>query len=151
MSIDIEEMRIDDYDEVLRLWRASEGVSLQAADSREGIERYLARNPGMCFTAREDGRVVGAVLSGHDGRRGYLHHLAVATEARGRGIASELVRRCREALLAEGIDRCHLFLLRSNTEGATFWLNRGWRTRTEIALMTRDLEPMDADISGIER
>ena len=89
----IREMTMADYDGVMELLRASEGVVIRGADSREGVARYQARNPGFSFVAVDGGAVVGCVLGGHDGRRGYLNHLAVAAVCRGRGIGRALVER----------------------------------------------------------
>lgn len=139
MSIEIREMNITDYDEAIALWRASEGVGLSTADTREAIARYLARNPGMSFVGHQDGRLVGAVLCGHDGRRGYLHHLAVAVECRGQGLGKALVERCLNALSAEGIDKCHLFVYKTNDSGRTFWRKTGWFDRDTLVLMSKDI------------
>lgn len=135
-------MTIADYEDAIALWQGCDGIGLSAADSREAIARYLARNPGMSFVAREaDGRLVGAVLCGHDGRRGYLHHLAVAPGSRKHGLGRALVERCMDALLREGIDRCHLFVFRDNTPGQAFWLSTGWNERKTLVILSRDIEP----------
>lgn len=139
MSDPITPMTMAHYDEVIALWRVSEGIGLSDADSRENIARYLGHNAGMSFVARENGRIIGAVLCGHDGRRGYLHHLAVAAPYRRRGIGQALVGRSLEALRAAGITKCHLFLFRANPAGEAFWTSIGWKDRTEIRLMSRDI------------
>ena len=138
--IELHTMSMADYDEALALWQATEGLGLSAADSREAITRYLARNPGMSFVARADGgELVGAVLCGHDGRRGYLHHLVVRPDYRGHGLGRDLAEHCLAALRAEGIDKCHLFVKRSNIAGQTFWQRTGWTERSLI-LMSKDIE-----------
>lgn len=138
--IEIQTMTIADYDDALALWKGTEGLGLSAADSREAITRYLARNPGMSFVARsDDGTLAGAVLCGHDGRRGYLHHLAVRSDCRGLGLGRALAERCLEALRAEGIDKCHLFVKRANIAGQSFWQRIGWMERN-LVLMSRDIE-----------
>lgn len=135
-------MTIADYEDTIALWQRCDGIGLSAADSREAIARYLARNPGMSFVARDtDGRLVGAVLCGHDGRRGYLHHLAVAPGSRKHGLGRALVERCMDALLQEGIDKCHLFVFRDNTAGQAFWLSTGWNERKTLVILSRDIEP----------
>src|SRR5262245_20023170 len=96
------------YDEAVDLWAGSEGVPLRALASRGDVERYLKLNPGRSFVARSGGRMVGAVLAGHDGRRGILNHLAVAADCRRLGIGRVLALKCAEALAAEGIDKCHV-------------------------------------------
>jgi ribosomal protein S18 acetylase RimI-like enzyme len=138
--MNITEMAMTDYEEAYALWQACEGIGLSAADAPERIARYLARNPGMSFTARDvHGRLVGTVLCGHDGRRGYLHHLAVDAGSRGQGIGRALVARSIAALRAEGIDRCHLFVYRKNQGGRAFWRNIGWEERVTLAIMSYDV------------
>lgn len=92
--IEIRELAILDYDAVMTLWRETPGVGLSAADNREAIAAYLLRNPGLSFAAWDGPRLVGAVLCGHDGRRGYLHHLAVAPAYRRQHLGFELAERC---------------------------------------------------------
>lgn len=138
--VEVRVLTIDDYEEVIALWRSSEGVGLSAADSRESIGRYLDRNPGMSYVARtENGELVGAVLCGHDGRRGYLHHLAVDAGWRGQGIGRKLVDHCMDALQAEGIGKCHLFVFHANDTGRAFWKRTGWVERTNLLIMSKDL------------
>jgi ribosomal protein S18 acetylase RimI-like enzyme len=138
-TITLREMEVDDYEDAFALWQVTEGIGLSEADSREAIARYLARNPGLSFVARaEDGTLAGAVLCGHDGRRGYLHHLAVRTGCRGQGLGRVLVDHCLAALQAEGIDKCHLFVKRNNPSGLEFWKKIGWSERSLI-LMSKDV------------
>src|SRR4051794_22337560 len=94
MRSNIRPMKLTDYDQVLRLWQNSEGVGLNESDTRLAIALYLKRNRGMSFVARDGKFLVGAVLCGHDGRRGYLHHLAVAPTHRRKGLGTKLVERC---------------------------------------------------------
>jgi N-acetylglutamate synthase len=100
--IEISFFRLTDYDEVMALWSCTDGLTLRDADSRDAIARYLAHNPGLSFVARDGGRLVGAVLAGTDGRRGYLQHLAVAPSHRGRGLGRGLAERAMLALRAAG-------------------------------------------------
>ncbi len=95
---DITPFQPSDYEEAIALWQRTEGVTLRSADSSEAVLRYLKRNPGSSFVAREHDTLVAAVLGGHDGRRGYLHHLAVAPTHRGRGIGRALAERVLTAL-----------------------------------------------------
>ena len=139
MTVDIAEFTMRDYDEAIALWRRSQGVSLRGADGRDAIERYLRRNPGLSFVARADGALVGAVLCGHDGRRGYLHHLAVAEAHRGQGIGSALAERCLAALRSLGIEKCHLFVVRDKADARGFWRRAGWEERTDVQLMSRTM------------
>ena len=137
MSVEIRELSMADYAEVIALWRQSEGIGLSRADEPERIAAYLERNPGMSFTAWEEGVLLGAALAGHDGRRGYLHHLAVRPERRGQGIGRALSSRCLGALRAAGIEKCHLFVFRQNQAGVAFWKNIGWQERVELVLMSK--------------
>lgn len=140
MDYSIEPFTMQDYAPVFALWRETEGVGLSSADEPEQIAAYLARNPGMSFVARCGGEVVGAVLCGHDGRRGLLHHLAVRSDCRRQGIGAMLVERCLEALHSQGIDKCHLFVFRSNQSGIAFWRSQGWEERLTLVLMSHDTD-----------
>ena len=129
-------MAIEDYDDVVSLWEAAEGVGLSDADSRESTAAYLAHNPGLSFAAHDEGQLVGAVLCGHDGRRGYVHHLAVRRSHRRRGIGRTLADRCLAALRREGIHKCHLFVFSENREAVAFWRKIGWTQRIELVMMS---------------
>jgi len=135
----IEPMAAADFEEVLRLWRNTEGVGLTDSDSPANLAAYLERNPGLSFVAREEGRIIGAVLCGHDGRRGYLHHLAVERECRRRGIGSRLVDACLERLATLGMLKCNIFLYAHNGEGRLFWESRGWVTREDLQILQKTL------------
>ena len=137
MSIVMREMTIQDYDEVLALWQTSEGVGLSDADSEESIVRYLARNPGLSFVARDREHLVGTVLCGHDGRRGYIHHLAVSESHRHQGLGRALVGRCLSALRRAGIDKCHIFVFGDNQDTVAFWKSIGWTQRIELIMMSQ--------------
>jgi putative acetyltransferase len=140
VNIKIASLTIAAYDDVLALWRQCEGIGLSEADSREDIRAYLQRNPGMSFLATADGAVVGAVLCGHDGRRGYLHHLAVDPRFRRHGIGRQLVDRCLGALQQAGIQKCNLFIFNRNRDGIAFWKDVGWTPRTDISVISKSVE-----------
>ena len=127
-------MTLDDYDDVIALWQSESAILLREADSRENLARYLERNPGMSFVAREADRLIGAVLCGHDGRRGYLHHLVVDPGFRRQGVGTVLYRRCLKALEKEGILKCHLFVFQENEAAKRFWERCGWQRRTDSQL-----------------
>ena len=133
----IDDLTAADYEPALALWNAAPGV--RANESREEFGRILARNEGLSAAARAGGRLVGAVLACHDGRRGYLYHLAVDPAWRRRGIAQQLVERCLAKLAGEGIARCSIHLIAGNEDGAAFWKQTGWRERTDLVIMARDL------------
>jgi putative acetyltransferase len=122
----IDVMKLSDFAAVSRLWRSSEGIGLNESDTRANIAIYLKRNPQMSFVARKGRTIVGAVLCGHDGRRGYLHHLAVAKIHRSNGIGKMLVEASFSALSRAGITRCNIYLFNSNTAGEAFWNHNGW-------------------------
>ena len=141
MRHQIEPMSIDDYDEVFALWQSAEGVGLGESDTRRAMAGYLKRNPGMSFVARCAGELAGAVLCGDDGRRGYLHHLAVAPRHRRNGLGRKLVARCPAALRRRGILKCNIFLYADNVTGKRFWKKNGWTKRPDILLMQTSLAP----------
>lgn len=127
-------MTIKDYEAAIALWSESKGVKLRDADSREGIDKYLLRNPGLSFVAEVEGELVGTIMAGHDGKRGYVQHLLVADSHRRLGIASQLVSLCLEALKNEGILKSHLMILPENEAAQNFWANQGWAYRSDILL-----------------
>jgi ribosomal protein S18 acetylase RimI-like enzyme len=134
-------MSMADYDEVLCLWRNAEGVGLNESDTRPAIANYLRRNRGMSFVAREGGTLVGAILCGHDGRRGYLNHLAVAPSHRRLGLGTKLVAACLARLKRLGILKCNLFLFADNARGERFWRANGWKKRLDLCLVQKNLGP----------
>ena len=144
MEVDIRAMTIDDYDEVFALWQAVEGIGLHPdeCDSRGGVTRYLARNPATCFVARNGAELIGAVMCGHEGRRGYLNHLAVAGGYRRQGIGKALVAQCTAALKEEGIAKCNLFVFADNAAAMAFWERTGWRCYDDFGVkaMTFNIE-----------
>ncbi|RMF09663.1 MAG: GNAT family N-acetyltransferase [Candidatus Neomarinimicrobiota bacterium] len=132
-------MKIQDYADVYRLWDSLPGIGLSEADQQPAIQTYLNHNAGLSQVAVQDNRVVGAVLCGHDGRRGYLHHLAVAPEVQRQGIGRALLRTCLERLRRLGIQKCHIFLIPDNREGQVFWEQNGFYLRHDLQLMSCDL------------
>ena len=140
MKISISPFSIDAYEKIMDLWTQSRGVGLSKADSKESIRAYLERNPGLSLIAKDpEGNIVGAVLCGHDGRRGYIHHLAVHPNCRRQGIGRSLIRECLSRLHEVGIQKCHLFIFKENKEGAEFWKYLGWTDRKDIGVMSKDI------------
>jgi N-acetylglutamate synthase len=127
-------LSIADHAALMELWRSCDGVLLRDADSPQNMEKYLRRNPGLSFVAAAEGAIVGSLMAGHDGRRGYIQHLAVATGLRRQGIAGRLLELCLEALKREGIEKSHVHVLHSNHVGNDFWSRRGWIHRAEIEM-----------------
>jgi ribosomal protein S18 acetylase RimI-like enzyme len=132
-------MTTDDLPEVLAFWTTIDGIGLNESDTLECLEAYLSRNVRLSCVARDSDCLIGAVLCGHDGRRGYLHHLAVAPSHRRQHIGTDLVERCLRSLAAIGIQKCNIFVCADNDEGANFWLKTGWHRRNDLKLMQRPL------------
>jgi len=138
--VTIREMTVSDYDGVYGLWVKTPGMGLnQADDCREGIEKYLKRNPTTCFVAECDGTIVGAILAGHDGRRGYLYHTAVLPDYRNQGVAKKLVERAMSALDAEGIHKVALVAFRENEIGNGFWESIGFYQRKDLVYRNKNI------------
>lgn len=126
-------MTLEDYDQVYELWSGIRGFGIRAEDdSREGVERFIRRNPGTCVVAEEDGRIIGSVLCGHDGRRGCMYHVCVAEGYRQQGVGHKLVLEALERLRKEGINQVNLVAFRSNAIGNEFWKKSGWVFRKDI-------------------
>ena len=141
MSLELRELRTHDIERVVALWASAEGVELDRSDSPEALVAFLARNPGLSSVAFLDGELAGAALCGHDGRRGLLHHLAVAPFARRRGVGRAIVERCLGQLRGAGIIRCHALVFRDNRFGELFWTPTGWDLRDKVALYSRFASP----------
>lgn len=136
-DVQIRNMEIADYDLVIDLWRSTEGIGLSEADSQENIHSFLVRNQGFSLVALQGNELVGAVLAGHDGRRGYLHHLVVRREYRKAGLGRRLADRCLEKLKLAGIDKCHIFVFQENSAGKEFWSKIGWQIRVDLQIMSK--------------
>ena len=139
MTCTIRAMTIADFAAVLRLWQETEGIGLNESDDRGHIRNFLRHNPGMSFVARRGGKIVGAVLCGHDGRRGYLHHLAVERAHRKKGLGKKLVNACLTKLQRLKIQKCNIFLFADNGAGEKFWKHNGWLERTDLLVMQKNL------------
>ena len=133
---------IDDYDAIIELWNASE-QSRRALnpvdDTREGIDRYLKRNPNTCFAAVMDGKIIGVILTGHDGRRAIVHHMCVHPDYRRMGIAGRLVSEAEEALKAEGIQKIFGLVFKDNDTANDFWESQGYSLRTNLNYRNKSL------------
>lgn len=136
-------MRKEDYEKVYQLWLSCPGVALNTTDdSPEGIGRFLDRNPTSCFVAEEGDRVVGVILGGHDGRRGYIHHAAVAVDARRQGVAAALTEAALAALKVEGIVKVTLVAFSKNEGGNAFWGEQGFTLRDDLVYWDKVLIPV---------
>ena len=126
-------MQIEDYDGVYALWMSIKGFAIRSVDdSREGVTRFLKRNPETSVVAEEAGRIVGAILCGHDGRRGCMYHVCVQQEYRMRGIGRQMVTFAMEALKKEGISKVSLIAFTVNDIGNAFWNRIGWTRRLDL-------------------
>ena len=133
MNISYEVMTAAHYDGVRALWDETTEVSTNSTDdSREGIEKYLLRNPATSYVALCEGRVVGAILAGHDGRRGFIQHLAVLPNFRRQGIAAMLVELSMKALDADGIPKVALLAFTKNDKANAFWDKMGFTVRSDV-------------------
>ena len=132
-------MRCTDYDAALALWQRCVGMGLSDADEREPMTRFMERNPGLNFIALDEENLIGTVLCGSDGRRGYLYHLAVDPAHRRQGIGTDLVDAVFDALHAIDIHKCHIMVYATNDTGLAFWKQEGWMTRPEIVLMSKNV------------
>jgi ribosomal protein S18 acetylase RimI-like enzyme len=128
----IREMTINDYDDIIAMFRETPGIAVRDADSKPATEAYLERNPGLSFVATVDSKIVGCVMCGHDGRRGYLQHLVVRPECRKQGIGEALFMACIHALQKIGIHKTHIFVFKTNDLANKFWVDKGWVLRDEI-------------------
>jgi ribosomal protein S18 acetylase RimI-like enzyme len=136
MGFNIKAIDISSYVELLALWKSTEGVGLSESDSLENIRQFLSHNPGLSYAAWDNDLLVGTVLCGHDGRRGYIHHLAVRRTHRRQGIGTALVEECLESLKGTGIMKCHLFVFSENDSAISFWHDTGWTQRTDLIVMS---------------
>ena len=129
----IREMKIEDYDNVFALWKTIKGFGIRSVDdSREGIERFLKWNPGLSVVAEEDGKIVGAILCGSDGRRGCLYHVCVHRDFRRQGIGKSMVVWCMEKLKELQINKVSLIAFTQNDVGNAFWKEIGWTKREDL-------------------
>lgn len=139
----IKKLTIDDYDKMYALWLSCKGMGLNDTDdSREGIRRFLDRNPDTCFGAYEADMLIGVILAGNDGRRGFIYHTAVSPEYRGNGVGTALVNAALEALGRLGITKTALVVFGKNEVGNAFWEKQGFTVRKDLVYRNRALVEM---------
>jgi ribosomal protein S18 acetylase RimI-like enzyme len=139
----IRQMFISDYEQVYQLWLSCAGMGLNNLDdSREGIERFLKRNPETCFVAENKQTIVGVIIAGNDGRRGYIYHTAVSIDYRNQGIATKLVNKAMEALKLLGINKAVLVVFSKNTDGNAFWKKIGFISREDLVYRNKTITEM---------
>ena len=133
MEYHIRTMTVEDYPQVYNLWMSIHKFAMRSIDdSREGVERFLKRNPGISVVAEAEGRIVGAILCGHDGRTGCFYHVCVEASYRKHGIGYRMVRAAMEALHKEGVSKITLIAFKRNQVGNAFWKGIGWTEREDI-------------------
>lgn len=141
--MEIRKMTIADYDGVYEMWMSCRNMGFNDVDdSREGIGRFLRRNPETVFIAVEDGEVEGVVLGGHDGRRGFIHHMAVREGYRRSGLGTKLLNACLEALKREQISKVALLVFKYNEAGNAFWEARGFTLREDVNYRNKALREL---------
>ena len=134
----IREMTIADYEEIYEMWQITTKRALSEADEKSQIQRYLERNKGLSQVAVIDGKIVGTVLAGHDGRQGFIHHMAVMPEYRRHHIGQKLAQTAVEKIKAEGIAEVYIFSYRDNSVGQSFWRNFGFEKRDDVFVFSLD-------------
>ena len=138
----IRKMIIEDYDSVYQLWMSCSGMGLNNLDdSKEGIAKFLDRNPQTCFVAEND-KIVGVILAGNDGRRGYIYHTAVHPDYRNQGIATDLVKSVEQTMKNLKINKIALVAFERNESGNAFWEKQGYSLRTDLSYRNKSLTDM---------
>ena len=136
-------MTIDDYEGVYTLWINTPGMGLNTTDdSKEDIDKYLKRNPTTSFVAESDGKIIGVIMAGHDGRRGFINHTAVLPDCRKQGIAKRLVDSAMDALDREGIKKVALVVFKHNEIGNGFWDNIGFTEREDLVYRNKNIHEL---------
>ena len=139
----IRTMTIDDYEAVYALWLSTPGMGLNNVDdSRKGIAKFLARNPDTCFVAEKNNAIIGVILTGHDGRRGYIHHMAVAESEQRQGIGAALLDAAMLALERAGIHKVALVVFGKNEKGNAFWEKHGFSVRNDLVYRNKAISEL---------
>lgn len=136
-------MNLLDYEQVYQLWLSCAGMGLNNLDdSKEGIEKFLKRNPKTCFVSEIDGQLIGVIIVGNDGRRGYIYHTAVKPDYRNQGIATKLVKEALSALKELGINKTALVVFSKNSDGNAFWEKMGFSSREDLVYRNKIITEM---------
>ena len=139
MPVSLVPMSIDDFPGMISLWKSLPGIGLSGADEQESLDKFIEKNPKTCFVLKENGSVVGTVLGGNDGRRGYIYHLAVDPSFQKSGYGKVLVNAVLESFKLAGIQKSHIFVISDNKEGIDFWRHIEWTLRDDVLIMSKDL------------
>jgi putative acetyltransferase len=138
-KIETREFSIEDYAAAVELWKKVEGVEIAEGDSKDEITRYLLRNPGLSRVASAGSIIVGVALCGHDGRRGYIYHLAVDPNFQRRGVGKRLLDECLDRLRGTGVTRVLVMVAKDNPRGRDFWRSNGWEELESAIAMGIDI------------
>ena len=136
-------MTISDHDKVLTFWKTIDGLSIDASDELPIFERYLLRNPKLSYLAEIDNVIIGTIKCAHDGRRGYIHHMAVSPKYRSLGIAKCLFSYSLKELKNQGIFKCNLYVLDTNPNALSFWKHNGWNP------LERNFDTLQRDLNDL--
>jgi len=136
----VRQMIFSDYSSVYNLWATTSGIGLNDTDDSEaGIKKYLLRNPDTCFVAEDNGEIIGVILSGHDGRRGLIYHLAVKGSKRKQGVGNTLLEHAIDSLRNEGIAKVYITVFKNNETGNAFWDKRGFTIPDETLYRAKEI------------
>ncbi len=141
--MEIRKMEISDYKSVYNLWLSCKGMGLNDVDdSEKGISRFLERNPETCFVAVDNDEIIGVILCGNDGRRGYIYHTAVKPSERNIGIGTKLVDKAMKAFEDIGITKVALVVFEKNETGNAFWEKKGFILREDLVYRNKQITEM---------
>lgn len=138
-EIEVKEFDMSRYEEVYALWKKVFPVNTDSSYDRDKVEFFLRRNSGTSLVAELDGVIIGALLAGHDGRRGYIHHLGVLEEYRGLGIGKRLIEETEQVLRKQGIEKVHLFVFQDNEPAKAFYRRIGFTERQDIGIFSHNI------------
>jgi N-acetylglutamate synthase len=138
-TISTREFLVGDYEAAIKLWKRVEGLEIAEGDDKKSVSQFVKRNPGLSRVAIDGSMIVGAVLCGHDGRRGHIYHLAVDPKYHGQGLGKRLVEECFDRLREAGIQRVIILVANDNSRGRQFWLRSGWEELPAAIAMGRDV------------
>jgi len=139
MNIKYRKMKLGDYQYIIKLWKNTAGIGISSSDDKDKINFFLKKNNKTCFVAIDKEDIIGTILCGNDGRRGYIYHLVVKEPYHNKGIASKLVDYCVEGLKKDKIDKCHLFVYKTNIKAIEYYIRKNWKKRDELVIFSKDL------------
>jgi ribosomal protein S18 acetylase RimI-like enzyme len=139
LRIKYRQMNLRDYPLLIELWKNTPGIGISSSDRKNKIRLFLNKNRKTCFVALKDREIVGTVLCGSDGRRGYIYHLVVKKEYRNKGIATRLIDYCLDGLKRNKIDKCHLFVYKTNVGAIDYYIRKKWKQRDELLIFSKNL------------